>query len=728
MEHDPSNPHYKKPDYYSYNSETAEGAQPDSLGIHPSQKKKEAIVPNLLQPESPHKNLPPELKGFNPDPNGPKIPDHLRKPLSFTSAKSGEKDTDPNASKIPDHLRKPMSFTSDKSGEKDTDPNASKIPEHLRKPMSFTSDKSGEKATDPNASKIPEHLRKPMSFSSETRPKDLNPNANETNPDLSPMLIAGAIPMPVQGPLLPELGEAAATAAKVLLTPLTEFGTAGAAAVMGGATAIVGGEGIFHSLNEGEAEYLRKNAALLKSQHQTTPAPHPAQPHVSAPAADPIAAPVSMPRTPAKAQFPAAELDRPSALDLEIQQQRKAQAAQAKQEEAKQKKQSVAWKTLQTEQSKLYDFNAGYSLSGSDLETFSQGLTPQQRQAVQAQATARNAKLTEQAKEAGMPLSKDEIAQQQQQIEQRVLYEQYTPAREIYHFAGQFLNGYTPQKMQTVRGYFDGVFAGTYPKAIPAEKRGAIESSADAKYTAETGQKADRESPLWKTLRNIEASEKYPDLWDGFRNDLSASEQTGVLKTITNPNDPSLGSNALNRPTQGSTLNVPSHTGHPAGTGQQKQQPVGGGFDDTTNPELTRQTEGFPTNQHVDGVAHVFDSGKAELRYRLGPNDVDLRGSDTTFKDALTEAFQRTGVPREQFKVTKWGKDVYGKSVPVEYTGPGAAEISIDYAHYGVDAQGRWSTGPDAPHIGWKIGKGSQRQVGHIIIDDVPAGRPKNKE
>jgi hypothetical protein len=79
--------------------------------------------------------------------------------------------------------------------------------------------------------------------------------------------------------------------------------------------------------------------------------------------------------------------------------------------------------------------------------------------------------------------------------------------------------------MQAVRGYFDEVFAGTYPKAIPADKRSAIELTADAKYAAETNLKADRESPLWKTLRNIEASEKYPDLWDGFRNDLSAAGQ-----------------------------------------------------------------------------------------------------------------------------------------------------------------------------------------------------------
>ncbi len=164
--------------------------------------------------------------------------------------------------------------------------------------------------------------------------------------------------------------------------------------------------------------------------------------------------------------------------------------------------------------------------------------------------------------------------------------------------------------MQAVRGYFDGVFAGTYPKAIPVDKRGAIESSADAKYTAETGQKADRESPLWKTLRNIEASEKYPDLWDGFRNDLSAAGQTGVLKTMTNPNDSSLGSNALNRPGQSQPLDKSRLTQpetFPSGAGQQPQQPVGGGFNNAVNPELTKQQEGFPTNQKVDGVTNVFD-------------------------------------------------------------------------------------------------------------------------
>jgi A nuclease family of the HNH/ENDO VII superfamily with conserved AHH len=573
MEYDQSNPSHKKPDYYSYNPENA---QPDTLGVHPSEKK-EAIVPNLLQPKSPHKKLSPALNGpnllqrelpqkklpppvphFNPDPNAPK----LRDPKPFTI------DTRPN--------------------DKDTDPNAPKLPGKLRDPKPFTFEKPREQATEPNA----------------PAPEKAQPDQTAAP---SPTLIAGAIPIPLQGPLLPNAGEALGTAAKVLLTPLTELGAAGAAAVVSGAAAIVGGEGIFHSVGGEAVERGLESASPSRSKPVATPLSSPAQPQVSAPSPAPISAPISIPATPAKAQFPTPAIDKPSALDIQIQQQQKAHAAQAKREEAEQKKQEVAWNILHSEQSRLSDFSAGYTLSSSDLETFSQGLTPQQRQAVEAQATALNEQFVNTAKQAGIPLSQDEIAQQQQQLVQKALYRNYTPAREIYHFASLFLNGYTPQKMQTVRGYFDDVFAGTYSKAIPAEKRGAIESSADAKYTAETNLKADRESPLWKTLRNIEASEKYPDLWDGFRNDLSAAGQTGVLKTMTNPNDPSLGSNALNRPSQGSTLNVPTHTGHPAGVGQQTQQPVGGGFNNTVNPNLVKPQEGFPTNQPVDGVTHVFE-------------------------------------------------------------------------------------------------------------------------
>jgi hypothetical protein len=41
--------------------------------------------------------------------------------------------------------------------------------------------------------------------------------------------------------------------------------------------------------------------------------------------------------------------------------------------------------------------------------------------------------------------------------------------------------------MKAVRGYFDDVFAGTYPKTIPERKRAAIEADADAKCTVEIG-------------------------------------------------------------------------------------------------------------------------------------------------------------------------------------------------------------------------------------------------
>jgi A nuclease family of the HNH/ENDO VII superfamily with conserved AHH len=165
MEHDQSNPNYKKPDYYSYNPETA---QPDSLGVHPSEKKKEAIVPNLLQPESPHKKLSPALNGpnllqpeslhkklspelphFNPDPNAPKLPKSTKQ---FTFEKSSEKDTDPTAPKLPGKLREPnKSFTFEKSSEKDTDSTAPKLPGKLRDPKPFTVDTRPKTTTPPNA-------------------------------------------------------------------------------------------------------------------------------------------------------------------------------------------------------------------------------------------------------------------------------------------------------------------------------------------------------------------------------------------------------------------------------------------------------------------------------------------------------------------------------------------------------------------------------------------------
>jgi hypothetical protein len=138
-----------------------------------------------------------------------------------------------------------------------------------------------------------------------------------------------------------------------------------------------------------------------------------------------------------------------------------------------------------------------------------------------------------------------------------VLYERDVPAREIYHFGDKFLNGYTPQKMQTVRGYFDRVFEGNYAKGIPEGKKAAIVSETDERYTEETGQPPNREALLWKTLRNIETSERFPDLWNQFRDDLNAG---GISKTvISEPRDPR--DNVLSNPTDAGP-SVPEHTGH----------------------------------------------------------------------------------------------------------------------------------------------------------------------
>ena len=55
--------------------------------------------------------------------------------------------------------------------------------------------------------------------------------------------------------------------------------------------------------------------------------------------------------------------------------------------------------------------------------------------------------------------------------------------------------------------------------------------------------------------------------------------------------------------------------------------------------------------------------------------DVDLRGTGTSLNQAINEAFRRPGVPKEHFEVTKWGRDAYGKSFPVEYRGKKALNI-----------------------------------------------------
>ena len=117
---------------------------------------------------------------------------------------------------------------------------------------------------------------------------------------------------------------------------------------------------------------------------------------------------------------------------------------------------------------------------------------------------------------------------------------------------------------------------------------------------------------------------------------------------------------------------------------------------------------------------------KVELQYQLKDQDMDWRGTGKTYRDAVDEAFAqieaRTGYTRDQIEVTKWATDEYGKSIPVEYLGPDNSFVDVDYAHYGLDGNGNWASGPNAPHVGWQYGtKG--KTVGHIILDSVPTGR-----
>ena len=97
---------------------------------------------------------------------------------------------------------------------------------------------------------------------------------------------------------------------------------------------------------------------------------------------------------------------------------------------------------------------------------------------------------------------------------------------------------------------------------------------------------------------------------------------------------------------------------------------------------------------------------------------MDWRGTGKSFNEALSEAFKRTGVERSEFDVTKWGKDMNGKSIPVEYRAPGGAEVSVDFAHE--------KNGPDVPHVGWQT-SGKNNTTGHILLDNVPASRALNK-
>jgi len=123
----------------------------------------------------------------------------------------------------------------------------------------------------------------------------------------------------------------------------------------------------------------------------------------------------------------------------------------------------------------------------------------------------------------------------------------------------------------------------------------------------------------------------------------------------------------------------------------------------------------FGNGEGLSGNNWKFDPSK----------DVDWRGTGKTYRDALDEAFRRTGLSKDQFEVTKWGKDRYGKSIPVEWQGPNGANVNMDIPEWNnVKPDGTLGAGPFQPHIGYQTpGKGSERIRGHIFVDYVPATR-----
>ncbi|NUE67746.1 hypothetical protein GYX26_11075 [Snodgrassella sp. ESL0253] len=118
-------------------------------------------------------------------------------------------------------------------------------------------------------------------------------------------------------------------------------------------------------------------------------------------------------------------------------------------------------------------------------------------------------------------------------------------------------------------------------------------------------------------------------------------------------------------------------------------------------------------NQHNDPA---FKNG-----YVWKPGiDADLRGTGKTYQDALNQAFNKLGIDKSEFSVTKWGSDKNGKSFPTEYRVTQGknkgAEVNIDIGHDNY--------GPGVPHIGFQT-PGKNNITGHILVDEVPINRTK---
>ncbi|AYG08578.1 hypothetical protein D7M10_16395 [Pseudomonas fluorescens] len=91
------------------------------------------------------------------------------------------------------------------------------------------------------------------------------------------------------------------------------------------------------------------------------------------------------------------------------------------------------------------------------------------------------------------------------------------------------------------------------------------------------------------------------------------------------------------------------------------------------------------------------------------------------------KAFRRIGVSKDDYSVTKWGKDKYGKTFPTEWRvqkGPNrGTEVNIDDPTLVSSKKG-----PQSPHIGYqtagkRAGGGAVR--GHILLELLPVSRSR---
>jgi hypothetical protein len=523
MEHAPQNQKPQQSQQYSYNPEVEQdtsqsqpsaheprvdhSAQPDSLGVHPSEKKKEAIVPNLLQPESPHKNLPyawnepesphknlpPELKRSNPNPNVSELPNKLKESKKFTFEKPSEKDTDPNAPKLPNKLKESKRFTFEKSSEKDTDPNAPKPPDKLKESKRFTFEKPSEKDT----------------------PIALAPAIAIGIPDIQIAQNAAT--------LNPGANAIAGKAFNIFLRDQLKKRVPTLAATMTGVAAIDG------PLPIGDALALGLSVDTLWQFYQEwvklqTPKASSADLAQSDPQSQSNRAglrdstfnrPIDLGNVPQMGSTP----DGTQAF-LEAQKAQMAQQEQQLKAKWNHEMQLAVSATHRRQQRDAVDDAIGDKLykveQKENLGLYQEWLLqndPMWLDKMNRQSEGRYDTLSDSGKD--FQFEGEEAKRSfKQELLSHTMYQSDIRARETIEYSAMELNldnvtnqgtEFNPKKLAQIRTNFDAVAEGRYEKKLEPKVMRYVETQADAAYRKETNSKeADRNSTLWKTLRNVE--------------------------------------------------------------------------------------------------------------------------------------------------------------------------------------------------------------------------------